>query len=62
MSSNFILVGGFFLVERFISEESFLSNRTWTEAEYIDNETLVSLIAKWSTGFGGGRGAGVTAL
>lgn len=32
------------------------------EAEYIDRETLVSLIARWSTGLGGtGGGSGVTA-
>ena len=62
MSSNFILAGGFFLVERCISADSFLSSRTLTEAEYIDNETLVSLMARWSTGFGGGAGAGVGVL
>jgi len=61
MSSNFILVGGFFFVERWISDDNFLSNRTWMEAEYINKDTLVSLIARWSMDFvGTGGGVGVT--
>lgn len=57
-----MLAGGFFLVERCNSDDSFLSSRTLTEAEYIDNETLVSLMARWSTGLGGGNGGGVAAF
>jgi len=48
MSSYFILVGGFFLVALWISDDTFLSNRTLMEAEYIFNATPVSLTVKGS--------------
>jgi hypothetical protein len=52
MSSNFICVGGFFLVDRCISVASFLSNCTRTEAENTIKDTDVSLTARGSITLG----------
>lgn len=57
INSYFMLEGGFFLVERWISDESFVLNRTLTSAENTERIILVSEVSSRSVGITGvGRG------
>jgi hypothetical protein len=62
ISSYFSVLGGFFLVDRCNSTDNFLSKRTATSAEKIDNETLLLSIIEGLTTSGSailGRWGGV---